>query len=240
MRENLSGETFIELLLSGHTNFSQKILERGFELSGDPRYPEIIKYLEERPVEAAPYDFTGSQWHDLKARGLHMPASLWVDSDLDGSDLVESNFDLADFSNASVKRANLGRCRFTGGNFTGAHLERSNLEEAKLEGANFWKANLSHVIFVKSVLVDGLICEANCHGADFTDADLTQANLWGSGLSEARLVRAFFHKTQLRGAKDLEQSLGLFRGRYRKTRLGVREREIILQSFDKHAFVVEE
>lgn len=236
MRTPISGDMFIDQVLTGRTDFTELVLESGFELNRHERWGALQTFLEGRPADAPAYDFSGSQWSDVKARGWHMPHSVWTGAELGGADLVECNFDLSDFSGASIKKANLGRAKFTGAQFTGAHLESSNLEEAKLEGANFWKARLANVIFVKCLLRDSLICEADCQGTDFTDADLTAANLWGSRFGESQWNRALLWKTQLKGVLELDLCHGLTRARFRKTRLGKKERESILKAFDRFAF----
>ncbi len=236
----ITGHHFVDKILAGEKNFASVRIEKGFDLTQSERLPEFNAYLKEVDHLATPFNFDHCEMTEFTGHELIFPYSSWKGAKLEACVFTKSNFDEADFMGARMKRVNFAGARLMAVNFSETHLEMGNLEEAFLEGSTFWKAVLIDANFLKANLRDALICEADLLRADFTSADLTKVNLWGSSAVETIWKNTLFNETLLKGIRNLDQSKGLARAKYIKTRLGRLEHEIVHAAIQKRFFVIEE
>ncbi len=120
-------------------------------------------------------------WQDCTKKNLMLQGS-----DLEGANLVGTDFSLTDLAGANVKSANLEK----------ATLVRASLEGAHAEGANFAKIEAYRSSFA-NIAADG----ASFAGAELQRANFAGARLAGASFEKAELGRADFDKAVLTGAK---------------------------------------
>ncbi|WP_271899432.1 pentapeptide repeat-containing protein [Candidatus Phyllobacterium onerii] len=166
----------------------------------------------------------GLDWSDCRKNMIMIPRSdlegaNLVNTDFTGTDLSHSNLKAANLSEASLLRASLADANAEKANFTeveayrssfkhisadsasfkNAELQRTNFTGAKLTGANFEKAELGRADFDNAVLTG-----ARFSYADLSRADLTQAKFEGALL----LDHTFMLLTRIEGV-DLSAAQGL-------------------------------
>jgi len=109
----------------------------------------------------------------------------------------------------------LDRADFSGADLTGAVLGRSAVREPSVNAP----ASLTSTNFTRAVLKDAKLTGTNLTYARFTDADLRGANLIGTNLTQvdfsgadvtgADFTGANLDEANLRGARGLDQAIGL-------------------------------
>ncbi len=120
-------------------------------------------------------------WQECTKKNLMLQGS-----DLEGANLVGTDFSLTDLAGANVKSANLEK----------ATLVRASLEGAHAEGANFAKIEAYRSSFA-NVAAEG----ASFAGAELQRANFAGAQLSGASFEKAELGRADFDKAVLTGVK---------------------------------------
>jgi uncharacterized protein YjbI with pentapeptide repeats len=133
--------------------------------------------------------------------------------DLSNADLAELDFltedmPLAKFDGARLYHANLYRCEIFSSSFIKADLFHADLTKAKLDGSNFTDANLVGIRGVRASFDEADMHGANLAGADLLGAYLPRTNFEYAVLSYANLGavtlrNTCFHKTDLRGVRNL-------------------------------------
>jgi uncharacterized protein YjbI with pentapeptide repeats len=144
---HMSGVEFVEKLLQGEKQFNDVVLEPGFGLSRDERFPEIQKLLdqgatENKPVFCERADFTGLDADGitlpyLKANGACFKHATFMDGRFESSE-----FERCDFRYARFPQADMKTCHFRDADFRQADLNMALLNSSLLSGANMAGANL--------------------------------------------------------------------------------------------------
>ncbi|MEI2301258.1 pentapeptide repeat-containing protein [Ensifer sp. MJa1] len=144
----------------------------------------------------------GADWADCNKKALMLGGS-----DLQGANLVNTDFTLTDLRGTNLKGANLEK----------ATLVRSSLAGAMADGANFakieaYRCNFAGIAAEKASFVNSELQRANFSGArltgtSFEKAELGRANfdkaeLTGTKFSHANLSRADFTSTTFTGPID--------------------------------------
>jgi len=132
----MEGKEFVRQALSGKIDFSQIILEEGFNLSGYEGFDELQKYLKKQNFIENPFVINHSQLKGVKAIGIYLPYVKGHVTDLEG---------------AYLEKANLREAKLEG-----ADLREAYLREAKLEGADLKAVkNLKNVLNLE----EAIFCE---------------------------------------------------------------------------------
>jgi len=142
----MEGKEFVRQALSGKIDFSQIILEEGFNLSGYEGFDELQKYLKKQNFIENPFVINHSQLKGVKAIGIYLPYVKGHVTDLEGAYLEKANLREAKLEGADLREAKL----------EGADLRGAYLREAKLEGADLKAVkNLKNVLNLE----EAIFCE---------------------------------------------------------------------------------
>ncbi|MDQ2902219.1 MAG: pentapeptide repeat-containing protein [Chloroflexota bacterium] len=107
-------------------------------------------------------------------------------ADLSGANVCATNFTNADLRNADLRWANAWTANFTNADLRNADLREADLSDARLQGANLSGAHLSR---------DDLR-ELHRQGANLSGANFSGVH------SSAYLLESYFHRAQIREAKE--------------------------------------
>ncbi|HEV7310813.1 pentapeptide repeat-containing protein [Ensifer sp.] len=146
----------------------------------------------------------GADWTDCNKKALMLGGS-----DLQGANLVNTDFTLTDLRGANLTNANLEK----------ATLVRSSVAGATANGANFakieaYRCNFAGIAAEKASFVNSELQRANFSGAKLTGtsfekaelgrADFDKAELTGTKFSHANLSRADLTNTTFTGSIDFQ------------------------------------
>jgi uncharacterized protein YjbI with pentapeptide repeats len=104
----------------------------------------------------------------------------YAKSKLNGAELRDASFSLANMSGADLSEGDAYHAKFLSTNLQGARLDRANLSEA-----DFTRADLTGASLVKADLRRAHFFRANLRNADLTGAQMTGADLLNADLSGA-------------------------------------------------------
>ena len=143
-RKQLSGEEFIERLLSGERDFSKTSIRAGTHLDRIDGYAEMLTYLRNEallPNILYPFDLSNSLWHYITAPELFLPfinatSFRAPESNLQGINFAYSNLNFARFKGTYL----------AGAKFKGASLYKTNFRDADVTDTDTSGTNLSRTI----------------------------------------------------------------------------------------------
>ena len=118
-------------------------------------------------------DFSGSNFNQVKLKGVF----------LKGINLQDSQIRAADLEQIHLNNSLL----------TGVDFSQSNLQQAYLQNANLKQANLKEVNLKDAHLNEADLSEANLRGANLENAYLIKACLQGANLKEAHLKDTYLY-----------------------------------------------
>jgi len=121
--------------------------------------------------------------------------SDWSNADLSGADFFQS-----DLQGVKLSRASLDGADLQGVELSRASLDGADLSRAKLNIADLTDTNLS------DYHMEGNVRMYTFNGTNLTHANLTHANLTHANLTRANLSNAILLATDLREAKNLDQT----------------------------------
>jgi uncharacterized protein YjbI with pentapeptide repeats len=149
----------------------------------------------------------GQLINERKCVACDLNGQSFVQADLAGAIIPQSNLNGTNFSGANLTLAIFRDADLTGANLSKANLRQSALYSAKLTGTNLEGADLSRANLVYAVLNGS----TKLHNANFSNADLkfailqhldfSNANLTGADLSYADMSYTNLSKAILTGAK---------------------------------------
>jgi uncharacterized protein YjbI with pentapeptide repeats len=118
-------------------------------------------------------------------RRCTLDAGDYAKSKLNGAELRDASFNLANLAGADLTEGDAYHAKFLSANLKGARLDRANLSEADftradLTGASLVHADLRRAHFFRAILRDTDLTAAQMTGADLLNADLSGA-LWIDG-----------------------------------------------------------
>lgn len=131
----------------------------------------------------------------VKARGFKAPKAQ-----LEGVNLMSSNFREADLQQADLQQANLIASQLLSANLQQANLTGAHLVHANLTSANLLRANLRFVTLIAANLQHANLSNANLEHANLSNANLQHANLSNANLNNADLRHVHLAGADLRGA----------------------------------------
>ncbi|MDQ2713635.1 MAG: pentapeptide repeat-containing protein [Chloroflexota bacterium] len=127
-------------------------------------------------------------------------------ADLSGANICAANFTNADLRNADLRWANAGTANFTNADLRNADLREADLSDARLQGAHLSGANLSR---------DDLR-ELHRQGANLSGANFSGVH------SSSYLLESYFHRAQIREAKEAGAVMQPLNTDHQKAKRGVR------------------
>lgn len=124
---------------------------------------------------------------------------------LSGVNFIHSNLDWTNLWQSDLSKANLSYAGFIRTNLQEANLNEANLSKATMAGAFLEEARLKNAILRETNLTKADLSEADLSGADLSGANLFEANLSGTqlpgaNLERANLAKALLDRTNLTGA----------------------------------------
>lgn len=166
----------------------------------------VLKILEgdREKQQRAIYFLRGSNLLGPKNQsGIFNKANL-AELDLNGVELVNTDFRGADLRKAILNKVAMNRSDLTEANLGQAKLKGAYLYSVNLTGASLIEADLSNAILERAQLLcqqnkEGKKC-ANLTSANLEGANLTGTNLKGADLTEAKLRGANLEKADLTNA----------------------------------------
>lgn len=154
-------------------------------------------------------------------RESNLGSSLsFVNCELNGAELTNTNFSMADFSNSALRYATLTdsmffRTSFSNANLRGASLQQVNLQEADVTNAELIGADTSNAVASRADFSDAVMFEskfrqtdlrdcrldgAELHNAEISGSDLRFVTAQGTHLEDADLTDVSARSTQFQGA----------------------------------------
>jgi hypothetical protein len=112
--------------------------------------------------------------------GIDVSDAFLRNVELNGAQLVRSNFRGADVRNASFRKANMQYADLTTANFRGSDFRRANLENASLRDTDLNGSNLSSSDLRETDLSRADLRNCDLQGIDWEDiTDIRLANIFG-------------------------------------------------------------
>lgn len=144
----------------------------------------------------------GADWTDCNKKALMLGGS-----DLQGANLVNTDFTLTDLRAANLTGANLEKATLVRSSVAGALAEGANFSRIEAYRCNFAGIAAEKASFVNSELQRANFTGARLTGASFEKAELGRANfdkaeLTGTRFTHANLSRATFTNSSFKGPLD--------------------------------------
>ncbi len=215
----MSGNEFINKILSGERDFSNIKLEKRFNLNKHEGFVTLNDYLKSQTnLSDNPIIIDNSDLKGITARELHLPYISGKSANLRWAKLYKSNFECGNFEGVEIRFANFIAVNFECANlynaiFRSTNLRDSNMRYANLEGAdiswaNLEGANLERVNLEGANLERANLGWANLEGANLRDSNLKLASLIDANLKWAKIYRANLEGANLNGTR-LEKKYSL-------------------------------
>ncbi len=146
----------------------------------------------------------GADWTDCNKKALMLGGS-----DLQGANLVNTDFTLTDLRGANLIGANLEKATLVRSSVAGALAEGANFSKIEAYRCNFAGIAAEKASFVNSELQRANFSGARLTGTSFEKAELGRANfdraeLTGTRFSHANLSRASFSNSSFTGPIDFD------------------------------------
>lgn len=170
--------------------------ERLAAVSGSIASPQRLRNFEIRHRDSGEVIFEG----EAESLAALVQKAVLAGVDLTGAKLSRADLSKMDLSGARLVRADLTASNLMGTDFTVANLSEATLASANLCGAILYKANLACADLSESNLTLAFCVWAFMPKADFSEANLSKANLAGANLGGANLFEAIFTHANLAGA----------------------------------------
>lgn len=128
--------------------------------------------------------------------------SIFMESELTGTDLYSSNVDYACFVYSELNGIKLNGSSIIGTDFEDSSLIDASFSMANITDANFERANLANANFKYANILDANFKGADLSGANFTGAYIENGNFDGANLTKAifedsHLINIDFSNSQL-------------------------------------------
>lgn len=136
-----------------------------------------------------------TNWQDCNKRLLMLGGS-----DLQGSNLANTDFTLTDLRGATLSGANLEKATLMRASLAGAVADKANFTRVEAYRGNFSDISAEGALFVSSELQRTDFSRARLTGADFEKAELGRANFNGAVLTGTRFSMANLSRANLSGA----------------------------------------
>ncbi|WP_425336115.1 pentapeptide repeat-containing protein [Sinorhizobium numidicum] len=148
----------------------------------------------------------GTDWHDCNKRQLMLGGS-----DLEGANLVNTDFTLTDLRGANLASANLEKATLVRASLAGAKADKANFTRVEAYRGNFSGISAENASFVSAELQRTEFAGARLMGADFEKAELGRANfdkavLTGTQFPMANLARADLSGAVFEGSIDFSRA----------------------------------
>lgn len=145
-----------------------------------------------------------TDWADCNKKALMLGGS-----DLQGANLVSTDFTLTDLRGANLTGANLEKATLVRSSVAGAKAEGANFSKVEAYRCNFAEIAAEKASFVNSELQRANFSGARLTGANFEKAELGRANfekaeITGTRFSHANLSRATFTTASFTGPIDFD------------------------------------
>lgn len=232
MRRNLifiSGNEFVEKILSGERDFQNLRLEPGFNLSMHESYKDLNIRQKFVSVKTNPYLISGSSFLFLNAE-LDWSYAIGKNTSFYGANLNKSDFRHSILQGSDFTHTNLEHS-----NFYRANLRHSRFDYSNLQNASFNYASLNGVSFQSSYLRDANLGNAKLKYVNFKDANLTFASLMNADLDCAHFNNTNLSLTTLENAKNLDKVSNLNWALYHFTRVSIEGKKIIEQKLKEYS-----
>lgn len=146
----------------------------------------------------------GADWTDCNKKALMLGGS-----DLQGANLVNTDFTLTDLRGANLTGANLEKATLVRSSIAGATASGANFAKIEAYRCNFAGISAEKASFVNSELQRANFSGATLTGASFEKAELGRANfdkaeLTGTRFTHANLSRADLTNTSFTGPIDFQ------------------------------------
>ncbi|WP_291150402.1 pentapeptide repeat-containing protein [Ensifer sp. SSB1] len=146
----------------------------------------------------------GADWTDCNKKALMLGGS-----DLQGANLVNTDFTLTDLRGANLTGANLEKATLVRSSVAGALADGANFSKIEAYRCNFAGIAAEKASFVNSELQRANFSGARLTGTSFEKAELGRANfdraeLTGTRFSHANLSRASFANSSFTGPIDFD------------------------------------
>lgn len=138
-----------------------------------------ILYITEEDLKE--YDFSGMNLVDAILPDVNFSHAQFINTDLSYSNLVSSNFYMANLTGAQLIKADADDASFEKAIMVNLKALRATFISANLRGANLTGANLCRALFFGTNLE-----YVNLEGADLTFASLKQCNICGINIKGAK------------------------------------------------------
>jgi len=135
-------------------------------------------------------DLEESNLENCQLKNVILSSANLEGATLTGSNLEQVNLVNANLSSADVSQAILRNAKLTNANLYNASFASANLEEATLKGANLYSASLA----------GANMRQVDCTNAILTEANLSDTRLEGADLQGVNLLQANLSGTNLAGA----------------------------------------